>query len=69
MEKVYISDHRNKNLSTNKYLLPNQREKEAKALKKTEYVTVKDEHKLTTRQRYILQRHLILVHTEFQHVK
>ena len=46
MERVYIKYDQKKNLPTHKYILPNQRENEFKALESAVCVTNEDNHNL-----------------------
>ena len=69
MEKFYIKYDPNNNLPTPEDIIPNQIEKEFKALESAVCVTNEDNHNLTPSNNEILRWQFRLVNIGFQHVK
>ena len=69
VERVYVKYDPNNNLPTHEANLPNQREKEAKALTNAVCVTNEANQNLTPSQKELLRWHFILGHIGFQHVQ
>ena len=67
VERVYGEYDPNNKLPTHEAILPNQREKEAKALESAVYVTNEANQNLTPSQKELLWWHFRLVHIGFQH--
>ena len=69
VERVYVKYDPNNNLPTHKSNLPNQREKEFKALTSAVCVTNKANQNLTPSQKELLRWHFKLGNIGFQHVQ
>ena len=69
MERVCIKYDPKNNLPTHDDILPNQTEKEARALEITVCVTNEDNHNLTTSQKELLRCHFRLGNIGVQHVQ
>ena len=69
VERVYVKYDPKNNLPTHEATLPNQREKEAKALTNAVCVTNEANQNLTPPQKELLQWKCILGHIGFQHVQ
>ena len=69
VERVYVKYDPKKNLTTHEATLPNQREKEAKALTNAVCVTNKANQNFTPSHKELLRWHFRLGHIGFQHVQ
>ena len=69
VERVNVKYDPNNNILTHKSILPNQREKEVKALTSAVCVTNEANQNLTPSQKEILRWHFRLGHIGFQHVQ
>ena len=69
VERVYVKYDPKNNLPTHEANLPNQREKDSKALKNAVCVTNEANQNLTPSQKELLRWHFKLGHIGFQHVQ
>ena len=69
VERVYVKYEPKNNLPNHEATLPNQREKEAKALKNDVCVTNESNQKLTPSEKELPRWHFRLGHIGFQHVQ
>ena len=69
VERVYVKYDPKNNFPTHEATLPNQREKEVKALTSAVFVTNYSNQNLTPSQKELLRWHFRLVHIGFQHVQ